>query len=104
MVNDPTKAHLAYLDADGWELESDFYLVMASEIVKRLRGEADFTPTQPVFGKLECDGNNWKQVASDQCKPSCGAIGGSEAHCMSTQCGNDFFFDTYDCNYCCMAL
>ena len=51
------------MDADGWELESDFYLVMASEIVKRLRGEADFTPTQPVFGKLECDGNNWKQVA-----------------------------------------
>ena len=97
-------AHLVYLDADGWELESDFYLVMAGEITKRLRGEADFTPTQPVSGKLSCDGKNWKPVADDQCKPSCGAIGGPNARCSKQSCGSDLSFDTHDCNYCCMHL
>ena len=67
---------MVYLDADGWEMESDFYLKLGTDITEILRGQTELTPSQPRYGTKNCDGLNWKEVSSDQCKPSCGAIGG----------------------------
>jgi len=64
------------LDADGWEMESDFYLKLGSDISEILRGHTHLTPSQPRYGTKNCDGTNWVEVSADQCKPSCGSIGG----------------------------
>ena len=81
-------------------MESDFYLKLSGDMSEVLRGNKDLTPAQPRFGKLICDGTNWKEIRPDQCKPSCGTIGGPNAKCSSDSC-TAFDLDTYDCNHCC---
>ena len=44
---DRDNAHLVYLNADGWELESDFYLKLGGDITQILRGNSQLSPTQP---------------------------------------------------------
>ena len=117
---DRDSAHLVYLNADGWEIESDFYLKLAHDITQIIRGKEQLSPIQPRspyylietifnqflfrFGKLECVRPAWKLVAEDQCLPSCGNVGGKNSICQSKPCEEQLSFESYDCKYCCMSL
>ncbi len=95
----PTTGRFLTLDADGESLPSDFYMSLAGEASRVLRGERVATPDRPIGPPLPTCSPPDTMLVGDRCVPSCGAAGGDS--CDPTVCAALPHLASYDCAVCC---
>jgi len=95
----PTTGTFLTLDADGEALPSDFYLSLAGEASRVLRGERVATPDRPISPPPPTCSPPDTMLVGDRCVPSCGAAGGDS--CDPAVCAAHPALESYDCAVCC---
>ena len=95
----PSTGRFLTLDADGYALPSDFYLRLAAEGARVLRGERAPSPDRPIRGGTPTCSPPDSMAVEDRCVPSCGAAGGDS--CDPAVCAGLPPLDAFDCAICC---
>lgn len=98
---EPTTGQFLSLDADGEALPSDWYLQLAGEATRVLRGERALTAARPITPPLPTCAPPDTVLVVDRCVPSCGAAGGDS--CDPAVCASRPHLESYDCGVCCDA-
>jgi hypothetical protein len=96
---EPTTGTFLSLDADGESLPSDFYLALAGEAGRVLRGERALAPGRPIMPAPPTCSPPESMLVGDRCVPSCGAAGGDS--CDPAVCAGRTLLESYDCATCC---
>jgi hypothetical protein len=98
----PVNASWLTLDADGTALPTDWYLRVAAETARVLRGEATLQNVFPLLdgasGTAPCEPPHTVDVGG-QCVPSCGHAGGTCGP-QGSACSGELV-TSYDCAVCC---
>jgi len=87
------------LDADGEALPSDFYMSLAGEAGRVLRGERAPSATRPFDPPPPTCSPPDTMLIGGRCVPSCGAAGGDS--CDPTACAARPHLESHDCAVCC---
>ena len=96
---EPTTGAFLSLDADGEALPSDWYLRLAGEASRVLRGERALAPGRPITPPTPMCSPPDTMLVGGRCVPSCGAAGGDS--CDATACASRPHLESYDCTVCC---
>ena len=95
----PTTGTFLTLDADGEALPSDWYLRLAGEAGRVLRGERAPSATRPIDPPVPTCSPPDTMLVGGRCVPSCGAAGGDS--CDATACAGRPNLESHDCRVCC---
>jgi hypothetical protein len=95
----PTALPFLTLDADGESLPSDFYLQLAGEAGRLLRGERAASAERPIDPASPTCSPPDSEPVGGRCVPSCGAAGGNS--CDPVACSGRPTLEAYDCEVCC---
>ena len=95
----PTTGRFLPLDADGETLPSDWYLRLAGEGSRVLRGERIATAARPISPADPVCSPPETMLIAGRCVPSCGRAGGDA--CDPAVCAGRPLLESYDCAACC---
>lgn len=96
---EPTTGAFLALDVDGESLPSDWYLRLAGEATRVLRGQRALTATRPITPPPPTCSPPDTELVGGRCVPSCGAAGGDS--CDPGVCAARPHLESYDCGVCC---